>query len=92
MTRKPKPYKAKSLSGAQARVRQLMKHIDTYESICVRMRAELIACAKLAADGPAFSNPLDVMDAKRIRDRVLKDYCNLTPCGTPIVYQRRKPA
>ena len=36
-------------------------------------RGQLLLLARLAADKPQFYNPLDVYDAKKIRDRVLKE-------------------
>ena len=42
--------------------------------------------AKLAADGPCFYSPLDVMAAKEVRDRILWSF-GLNPDGTPT--QRR---
>jgi len=68
-----KPYKAKSLSGAQARVRLLMRRIDRYEELLDQMKYERLMLAKLSSKEPMFYNPLDVWQAEAIRDRVLKN-------------------
>ena len=65
-------YKAKSLAGAQRRVRELQKQIESWSEICDRVIRERNLMAMLAAETPQFSNPLDVAEAKQIRDRVLK--------------------
>lgn len=67
-----KPYKAKSLKGAQTRVRQLVKQIVTLHELLNRFALERELMAKLAADSPQFDNPLVVYEAKKIRDRILK--------------------
>ena len=64
-------YKAKTITGAQRRVRELQKQNDDLNELASRLMNERVALAKLAADGPAFFNPLEVMNAKRIRDGIL---------------------
>lgn len=68
-----KPYKAKSLSGAQARVRQLSKQVAERDELLERWNYERRMLAKLAAETPQFFNPLVAMEAKQIRDTILKN-------------------
>lgn len=70
---KTKPYKAKSLSGAQSRVRQLQNQVSIRDVLLTRFSYERKLLAMLSADTPQFHNPLAVMEAKQIRDRVLKN-------------------
>jgi hypothetical protein len=81
---KTKPYTAKTLSGAQALVRSLMKQRRKDNELIYRLTQELKLLAKLAAKGPAFFNPLEAMAAEQLRDRVLRQFCRLNPDGTPI--------
>jgi hypothetical protein len=82
--KKRKPYKPRSLKGAEVYVRNLrfqlseMERYDRWKSHALNM------LAKLAAEGPSFSNPLDVYEAKKIRDQIL-DSLGLTPEGRPKV-------
>jgi hypothetical protein len=69
-----RPYKARSLTGAQARVRMLEKQRDQAHYECQQL-------AKLAATGPTFFNPMDVWNAEAIRDRILLA-CGLNPDGS----------
>ena len=69
-----KTYKAKSLAGAQRRVRELTLQV----SECKRIAGIL---AKLSAKGPAFFNPLEAMAAEKIRDEILSRM-GLNPDGT----------
>jgi hypothetical protein len=78
------PYKAKTLSGAQTRVRQLLKQREEYSELIGRFRRERKLLAMLAAKGPCFYNPLDAFEAENIRDRILANECRLKPDGTPI--------
>ncbi len=66
-----KPYKAKSLSGAQSRVRQLSKQVAERDQLLERWSYERRMLAKLAAETPQFFNPLVAMEAKQIRDEIL---------------------
>lgn len=79
--KKPKPYKAKSLSGAQALVRALLKQREETAELLTRFYQERNALAMLAANGPCFNNPLVAMEAKQIRNRVLAEM-NINPDGT----------
>lgn len=45
------------------------------------LRSQNIQLAKLAAKGPAFFNPLEVMAAEGVRDRILKDL-GMAPDGS----------
>lgn len=83
-----KPYKAKSLKGAQRRVRDLtaqVKHLNEVLGVWMERtkeyREHCRTLAKLAADGPAFDNPLKIYEAKNLRDTVLRE-CNLKPDGS----------
>lgn len=80
---KRRPYTAKSISGAQTRVRQLERLYRELNEIAERYYQERNQLAKLAADGAAFLNPLHVAEAKQTRDRVLKSL-HLNPDGSPI--------
>lgn len=66
-----KPYTVRSITGAQARVRQLVKQIEERDKLLTRWAGERAMLAKLAADGPAFSNPLDAAAAIAVRDDIL---------------------
>jgi hypothetical protein len=77
-------YRAKTLRGAETRVRQLLKTLREYDKICDRLKLERRTLAKLAAEGPCFYNPLDAMAAEILRDKILRDECRLTPEGKPI--------
>lgn len=65
-------YKAKSLAGAQRRVRELQRQVEAWREAAERIADDRVKLAKLCADEPQFFNPLDVMEAKQIRDRILK--------------------
>lgn len=64
-------YRAKSLTGAQARVRQLQKQVEERDKLLIQFDHERRMLAKLSADTPQFFNPLVAMEAKQIRDRIL---------------------
>jgi hypothetical protein len=66
-----KPYKAKSLSAAQAAVRRLRRQIAERDELLTRFDRERRLMARLAAETPQFFNPLVAMEAKQIRDRLL---------------------
>lgn len=66
------PYKAKSLSGAQKRVRQLEKLLATASGLLERYAKERWLLARLAEKNPQFDNPLIAWEAERIRDEILK--------------------
>lgn len=74
-------YKAKTLSGAQRRVRELMKQREALNDLIEQLVRERHMLAKLAAKGPAFFNPLEVMEAEQLRDAVL-DRLGMNPDGT----------
>ena len=65
-------YKAKSLAGAQRRVRQLETQIESWSAVCDQVIKDRNLMAKLAAETPQFFNPLVVMEAKKTRDLILK--------------------
>lgn len=65
-------YKAKTLSGAQRRVRELERLVRKQSELLNKFDHQRKLLAKLSAEPPQFYNPLDVMAAKRICDRILK--------------------
>lgn len=67
-----KKYKAKSMAGAQRRVRELEKQVAAWREVAEKFHEERTLLAKLSAETPQFFNPLDVMEAKKIRDSILK--------------------
>lgn len=82
--KKAKSYTAKTLGGAQARVRSLLKQRNEAHELIYQLNQERTMLAKLAAKGPCFFNPLEAMAAERLRDRVLRQFCQMNPDGTPI--------
>lgn len=81
---KEKPYTAKSLAGAQRRVRELDKLVNKITQLLEKYAETRRLMAKLAADGPAFDNPLHAAAAKDLRDTILREECRLNPDGTPV--------
>lgn len=67
------PYKAKSLTGAQARVRQLLKLHEGTTTLLEQYARERVMLAKLASKVPLFDNPLHVWEVEKIRDRILRE-------------------
>src|SRR5690606_28275785 len=65
------PYKAKSLKGAERRVREQQKVIERLMLLGERYARDRRLLAKLAADTPQFDNPLAIFEAKKIRDEIL---------------------
>jgi hypothetical protein len=76
-----KPYTAKSLAGAQRRVRELEKQIKELDKALGRRMEECKILAKLAAKGPTFFNPLEIWEAEKVRDHELRNM-NMNPDGT----------
>lgn len=74
-------YKPKSLSGATRRVRELERQIAARDQLLDRWKLERRQLAKLAATGPAFSNPLEAMEAEKLRDGILTSL-GMRPDGT----------
>lgn len=84
-----KPYKSKSLKAAERAVRSLTKQRAERDELLNIFDRERKMLAKLAADTPQFFNPLDVYEAKKIRDLILKQLnAKLTDAGprTPDVW------
>ena len=79
-----KPYQAKSLKGAERRVRDLERRNGACSKLLERYTLDRRALAMLAATGPAFYNPLNVFDAQHIRDAILARECNMKPDGSPL--------
>jgi hypothetical protein len=68
---KSKPYKAKSITGAQAFVRSLLRQRERCEQLLVRYDRDRKLLAKLASKTPLFYNPLEAMAAETLRDDIL---------------------
>lgn len=64
-------YHAKSLSGAEREVRRLRKQNKQLAAWVETMADELKLLARLSSKTPQFSNPLHVIAAEAVRDRVL---------------------
>jgi len=64
-------YRAKSITGAQRRVRDLERQVQERDALLERWNKERQLLARLAAKGPAFFNPLEAMYAEKIRDEIL---------------------
>lgn len=64
-------YRARSFKGAVHEVRRLRNHVRECHELLERFDKERKMLAKLAAETPQFFNPLDVMEAKKIRDKIL---------------------
>lgn len=79
---KQKPYKARSLKGAERYVRMLIKQRRVTNGLLEKYAMERRALAKLAATGPCFNNPLHIYEAQAIRDEILMRECRLNPDGT----------
>ena len=67
-----KPYKAKSIKGAERYVRSLLKQRAERDKLLDDYDRQRKMLAKLSADTPQFYNPFDVMEAKTTRDVILK--------------------
>ena len=74
-------HKFKSVEGAVRRIRQLEKIVVDCSGLLKRFDDERKSLAMLAADGPCFFNPLVAMEAKQLRDELLRQM-KLNPDGT----------
>jgi len=74
-------YKPRSLSGATQKVRQLEWQIKQSDKLLEQWKQERILLAKLAANGPAFFNNLEVYAAEKLRDEILSSQ-GINPDGT----------
>ncbi len=86
-----KPYKAKTITGAQSRVRELenqrrelLRCLQEADARVERLTDERQLLAKLAATGPAFFNPLEAFAAQKLRDSILATECNMASNGDPL--------
>lgn len=86
--KKRKPYKAKSIEGAQRKVRSLQRDIEQWRALVGDLERYLVReqhtsrlLARMAAEGPAFDNPLVAMEAKNRRDQKLAEL-GMKPDGT----------
>jgi hypothetical protein len=77
-------YRAKTISGAQSRVRMREKQLEEADEKMSRLYDELGLLARLAATGPAFYNPMEVAAAERVRDRVLRNWFDMNADGSLI--------
>lgn len=66
-----KPYKARTLNGAQRMVRWLQRQRGEDAELIKRLDEQNKLLAMLAADGPCFTEPTLVWKANGIRDRTL---------------------
>lgn len=66
-----KAYTAKSLAGAQRRVRELERHVRDRDALLDQWARERKLLAMFAAETPQFHNPLVVYEAKKMRDMIL---------------------
>ena len=73
MTLNVKSYVAKSIAGAQRRVRELQKQVDERNALLDQWARERQMLAMLAAETPQFYNPLVAMEAKEMRDCILAE-------------------
>lgn len=64
-------HRYKSIDGAVRRIRELTRSVKDRDDLLKRWSHELKMLAKLASESPQFYNPLDVVEAKRIRDGIL---------------------
>lgn len=78
MPRIDKPYKAKSITGAQDYVRRLLKLRRETEALLDSYARDRVLLAHLAAEKPLFGNPILCQEAKNIRDEIL----GMNPDGT----------
>ncbi len=70
-----KPSKAKAMKAAESAVRSLTKQRAELEELLKIFDRERSLLAKLAAKTPQFYNPFDVLEAEKIRDRILNTGC-----------------
>jgi hypothetical protein len=66
-----KPYTSTSLSAAIREVRALRKQRKELMDLLELYASDCKVLARLASDTPQFSNPIHVIEAKKIRDRHL---------------------
>ena len=66
-----KTYTAITLSGAQRRVRELLRQVRDRDNLLDQWARERRLLAMLAAETPQFHNPLVVWEAKMMRDMIL---------------------
>lgn len=67
-----RPYRATSLSGAQAQVRRLRRQLRECHALLAKYDAHRRLMARLAADTPQFSNPIVIWEAKKLRDSLIE--------------------
>jgi len=67
-----KPYKAKSIKSAERYVRNLRRQVSQCHALLNVFDRDRRLMARLAAETPQFSNPITVMEAKKLRDELLK--------------------
>lgn len=91
VTRMATTYKAKTITGAERRVRELRNQVHDLHGALTRAleRERLLlvhrqVLAKLSAEGPALDNPLVIAAVKELRNKVLREECGMNPDGTPL--------
>lgn len=77
-------YKAKTMTGAEREVRLLRRRLAEVNELLGEYAKTRKLMAMLAAEGPAFNNPLVVYEAKEVRDRILRNECRMKPDGSPL--------
>lgn len=80
--KKRKPYKPRSLKGAEVYVRNLRSQLDDMNRYLVREQHTSRLLARLSATGPAFNNLLVALEARSRRDQILAEL-GMNPDGTP---------
>lgn len=68
-----KPYNSKSLKNAVATVRNCRKQLAECDSLLNKWALERVMLAKLASENAQFFNPIDVWEAKKLRDSILQN-------------------
>jgi outer membrane murein-binding lipoprotein Lpp len=64
-------YKAKSITGAQTRVRQLSKRVEELAAMVEILAEDRSILARLASKAPHFDRPVQAARAESIRNNVL---------------------
>ena len=68
---KGRQYKARTIAGATARVRQLEENFHRLDQLAMKYKKERDLLAQLAARTPQFDNPLEAIAAESLRDAIL---------------------
>jgi hypothetical protein len=68
---KKKKHRFKSIDGAVRAVRRRDRLLHQYRSLANELSLERKLMARLADDTPQFSNPVEIWEAKKLRDKIL---------------------